>query len=282
MIRTILIDAIRKLGAVTDTPRLDAELLLMHVLGQRREYLIAHDTDTLSPQQIEQFDAAVEERMKGVPIPYLTGSRAFYDRDFIVTPDVLIPRLETEHLVEAALEWARGRDRLRVVDVGTGSGVIALTLAKHLPFADVIACDVSESALDVARRNANGLANISFIRSDLLDGVPGRFDLICANLPYIATAEMLTLDVSRYEPHLALDGGVDGLDPMRRLITAVPDRLNRPGLLLMEHGADQGAAMLEFARSAFPANRSEGRTDTQIEILQDYGRLDRILKIRLD
>jgi len=278
-IRDRLLQAVRQLKMVSDTPRLDAELLLIYVLDQRREWLITHDHESLTVEQSERYAALLTRRAEGVPIPYLVGKRSFYDRDFIVTAEVLIPRPETENLVEKALTWSRAwyhtqQQRLRVVDVGTGSGIIALTLAKHLPFADVVACDLSIAALEVAERNGSGLTNVRFVQSDLLASVEGTFDLVCANLPYIPTVEMLSLDVSRYEPHLALDGGADGLTPMRALIESSPARLNRPGLLLMEHGADQGSAMYKLARQAFPRD--------QVEILQDYGRLDRILLVQLD
>jgi release factor glutamine methyltransferase len=256
---------------VSGSPRLDAQLLLGHVLGKPREYLIAHNEQPVSDLDLHTFDKLLTLRSKGMPIAYLLGSRPFYDRTFKVTPHVLVPRPETEHLVEAALAWGKDRYPLRVVDVGTGSGVIALTLAAHLPQASVIATDVSHAALVVARENAEGLANVQFVQADLLAPLRGPFDIITGNLPYIATGDIDLLEVAHFEPHVALDGGPDGLIIIRRVLQQAPSRLAKPGLFLLEIGAEQGAAVEALAKAAFP--------EASISIMKDLAHHDRALRV---
>jgi release factor glutamine methyltransferase len=253
------------------SPRLDAQLILGHVLDKPREYLIAHDEQALSDLQSRTFDTLLTLRTKGMPIGYILGQRPFFDRVFKVTPHVLIPRPETEHIVEAALEWANGRVVNYAVDVGTGSGAIAVTLAAHLPESRVIATDVSHAALVVARENATALTNIHFVQADLLTPLRGPLDIIGANLPYIPTDEVDVLEVARFEPHVALDGGVGGLAVIRRLLQQTPTRLASPGLLLIEMGLDQGATVVALAKEALPG--------ASVSILKDYAGLDRVVRV---
>jgi release factor glutamine methyltransferase len=263
--------AIATLMGKSGSPRLDAQLILAHVLDKPREYLIAHDDQSLSDLQISTFDKLLTLRTKGMPVGYLLGQRPFYDRVFKVTPHVLIPRPETEHIVEAALEWAKGRAVKYAVDVGTGSGAIAVTLAAHLPETRVIATDVSHAALVVARENATDLTNIAFVQADLLTPLRGWFDIIGANLPYIPTDEVDVLEVARFEPHVALDGGVGGLAQIRRLLQQAPSRLASPGLLLLEMGLDQGAEVMKLAREVLPT--------ASVSILKDYAGVDRVVRV---
>jgi release factor glutamine methyltransferase len=263
--------AIASLMGVSGSPRLDAEMILAHVLDKPREYLIAHGEVALEEQAASTYAKLLTLRRKGMPVAYILGKRGFFDRDFRLNSHVLIPRPETEHLVEAALAWAQGRGSLRVIDVGTGSGVIALSIAARLPASAVIASDVSSAALVIARENGTGLINVTYLQTDLLDGIVGMFDIICANLPYIATAEMNLLEVAKFEPHVALDGGSDGLVLIRRLLTQAPHCLHTPGLLLLEIGADQGDVVAQLARAAFP--------QAHVSIIKDYGKLDRIIRI---
>lgn len=261
------------LAGTDDYDPLDLSCLLVAVLGVDRAALIAHPERPLSQDEATAFEALVLRRAAGTPIPYLTGRRAFYDRDFLVTPAVLIPRPETEHLIEIALDWARGRHGLRIVDVGTGSGAIAVTLAAHLPGASVWAVDQSPETLDVARQNAARYdVPVTFVQGDLLEPLAGEsMDLIAANLPYIATDELAGLAVARYEPRLALDGGPDGLALIRRLLAQAPGVLAPAGLALLEIGAGQGAAVCALAESAFPGAR--------VRLLADYAGLDRVVCI---
>jgi release factor glutamine methyltransferase len=266
------------LAAVSETASLDAQLLLTQFLGIDRAALIAHPERPLTPEQSATYRDLVQRRAAGIPLPYLIGRRAFYDLDLIVTPEVLIPRPETEHLVEAALAWAGGRRGLWVVDVGTGSGAIAVALAKHLPDAHVWALDISAAALDVARQNAaryGMLERIEFVSGDLLAPLLSRgqqADLIAANLPYISSDELDTLAVTRHEPRLALDGGPDGLDLIRRLLDQAPGVLGAGGLLLLEIGAGQGEQVRALAEATFPG--------AQVQITPDYAGHERVVSVK--
>ncbi len=262
-------------GAAGSEP-LDAPLLLAHVLGCERAALLAHPEHPLTPAQSVALRALVERRADGVPLAYLTGERAFFDLTLIVTPDVLIPRPETEHLVERALAWARTREGTpRIADVGTGSGAIAVTLARHLPGAQVWALDASRAALDLARLNVTryDLAQrVRFVQADLLGpllGARGAFDLIVANLPYVPSSALGTLPVSRHEPRLALDGGPDGLAVIRRLLAQVPRVLAADGLLLLEIEATQGERAAALAAGALPGAR--------VTVHADYAGHDRVV-----
>jgi release factor glutamine methyltransferase len=263
--------AIAALMGVSGSPRLDAELLLAHVIDHPREYLIAHDDVVLPTHHISTYDKLIRLRQQGMPTAYLLGKRGFFEREFRINGHVLIPRPETEHVVEAALAWAAGRGALRIIDVGTGSGVIGLSLAARLPDAVIVASDVSAPALLIAQDNGAGLTNVAYVQSDLLAAIGGPLDIICANLPYIATGELSLLDVAKFEPHVALDGGADGLQLIRRLLGQAPARLTMPGLLLLEIGADQGAAAAALARAAFPV--------AQVSVVKDYAKLDRVVRV---
>ncbi|HLU11029.1 MAG TPA: peptide chain release factor N(5)-glutamine methyltransferase [Oceanobacillus sp.] len=268
-------DAIERLRPVSESAALDVDMLLGEVLGVDRAYLLAHGDQVLTDEQREQFEAWVERAANGEPIAYILGKRGFYDLEFVVTPDVLIPRPETELLLEQALDWARARPMLTTVDVGTGSGALAVTFARHAPQARVYATDVSTAALVVARQNAERHnANVTFLQGDLLSPlIEGniRVDLVMANLPYIASDEVPTLAVSRYEPTLALDGGADGLDLIRRLLTQIPQACNPNALILLEIGATQGAATLRLVRQILNPQSAD--------VLQDYAGLDRIVRV---
>ncbi len=262
------------LMGLSGSPRLDAQLILGHVLDRPREYLIAHSELPLSELDVQTFDKLLTLRTKGMPLAYILGRRAFFDRDFLVTPHVLIPRPETEHIVEAALEWSKGRDSLRIVDVGTGSGAIAVTVAAHVaPGTMVMATDISAAALVVARENAAGLPNLHYVQGDLLLPLRGPLDVICANLPYIATGDVPLLEVAKFEPRVALDGGYDGLRQIRRLLDQAPSRLARPGLILLEIACDQREGVTALSQTAFP--------DASVSILKDYAGLDRVARIEL-
>lgn len=274
-------DALRRATAAlmgcSGSPRLDAQLILAHVLEKTREYLIAHGRDPLTDMQAHIFDKLLTLRRRGMPLPYILGRRAFFERSFLVTSHVLIPRPETEHIVEATLEWAAspqaaGRGRLRIVDVGTGSGNIAVSVAARLPDAQIVAADVSAAALLIARQNGADLSNIDYVQSDLLAALRGPFDVICANLPYIATGDIDLLEVAKFEPHVALDGGRDGLNLIRRLLDQSPTRLRRPGMILLEMATDQGEAVLAQARDLFPG--------AALDIVKDYAHLERVARIR--
>jgi release factor glutamine methyltransferase len=232
------------------TGRRDAELLLMHAIGCDRAYLFAHPDTRLRPEQAATFESWLARRAGNEPVQYIIGAQEFYGLRFRVTRDVLIPRPETEHLVEAALARADREARLRIVDVGTGSGAIAVALAHALPNSCVIAVDVSPSALDVALENAelHGVAQrMEFVQSDLLVTIADeRFEMVVSNPPYVAENEQLEVQVRDFEPSLALYGGPEGLDVYRRLIPQARTALKSGGWLLMElgHGQQDGLTQM--------------------------------------
>lgn len=248
-VRHVLADAARALG-----DRLEAEVLLTHALGKPRSWLIAHAGDALDEAQLRAYDALVQRRRQGEPVAYLTGRRGFWSLELEVTPATLIPRPETELLVELALERLPKDQRARVLDLGTGSGAIALAIARERPAAQVTATDASPDALAVAQRNAaaHGLANVDFALGDWLSPLAGqRFDLIVSNPPYIEAHDPhLAQGDLRFEPPGALASGDDGLDDIRRIVSQARPHLPAGGWLLMEHGWNQGAAVRALLQQA--------------------------------
>ncbi|MEC8633661.1 MAG: peptide chain release factor N(5)-glutamine methyltransferase [Pseudomonadota bacterium] len=232
----------------------DAELLLLHCLGRdERSWLIAHGRDELSTDVIEAYSSMSAERLRGVPLPYLLGRREFWSLKLKITRDVLIPRPETELLVEWALDLASRYDLESLVDLGTGSGAIALAVQHELPHLSVTASDVSESALDVARENAEDLGlPVEFVKSSWFDALEHRrWALIASNPPYVAADDLhLQEGDLRFEPNTALIGGTDGLSSIREIASGAPNHLEEGGWLLIEHGYDQAADV----RSIFELN----------------------------
>jgi release factor glutamine methyltransferase len=236
----------------------DARALMAHVLGVDRAWLVAHDRDPLDRAQADAFFALAKRRRDGEPVAYLTGRREFWGLDLAVTPAVLIPRPETETLVEAALTLLPGDRAARVLDLGTGSGAIALAIARERPRADVVATDVDPDALDVARGNALrlGIANVTFVRSNwYADVASGGFDLIASNPPYVATEDPhLSEGDLRFEPRRALTPGGDGLAALKAIVLGAPAHLLSGGWLLVEHGFDQsGSVRALFEAAGFAA-----------------------------
>lgn len=250
-------------GARTSIASNEARLLLRHVLGVPAAWLEAHRDDALSRRAAEAFAALVERRACGEPVAYLMGFREFYGREFSVTPAVLIPRPETELLIELARAKVGDGDTpttaksgaAKLLDLGTGSGCVAITLALELPEALVVAADISADALAVARANASLLGvDVGFVESDWFERFGDqRFNCIVGNPPYVAAGDThLTEGDLRFEPPAALACGVDGLDAIRRIIAAAPGHLVPGGWLFLEHGYDQAAAMHELlARHGF-------------------------------
>jgi release factor glutamine methyltransferase len=230
-------------------------VLLAHALGRDRAWLAAHATDALARDDAERFFALARRRRGGEPVAYLTGCREFWGLMLGVTPAVLVPRPETETLVEAALARLPSHRPLRVLDLGTGSGAIALALAHERPRVEVIATDASEAALAVAGDNAArlGIANVRFLRSDWYAQLPdgARFDAIVSNPPYVATGDPhLTEGDLPFEPASALLAGADGLSALRTIVAGAPSRLAPAGWLLVEHGYDQAAAVRALLEGA--------------------------------
>lgn len=227
-------------GQRVPSPRLNAELLLMFTLGCDRAYLHARPERELTADEKTRYEAALAERARGVPTQYLTGHQEFWGMDLVVSPAVLIPRPETEHVVEAVLELVpRRRDSLRIVDVGTGSGCIALALAKELPNAEIHATDISQPALEVARANAARHQleqRIHFHQADLLEGLHAPFDLVVSNPPYVGDSEedQVQLEVRKFEPRNAVFSGPTGVEVIARLIPQAHSILRPGGWLVME------------------------------------------------
>jgi release factor glutamine methyltransferase len=272
-----------KLSLVSDTPDLDARVLLANVLGKTRTWIEAHPETLLTRSQLASAKKAFARLEAGEPLPYITGHWEFYGLDIELTPDVLIPRPETELLVERAIKWLQAvPERRTIADIGTGSGCIAIAIAKNIPDAKVVATDISLPALDIAHRNVrkHGVENhIALVQCDLLPPHPGslptnmHFDLICANLPYIPTQMLQRLDVHGREPTLALDGGDDGLDIVRKLLGIAPGWLAPNGMILLEIEASQGMSAVSLAYDAFD--------NVEINLHKDLAGRDRLVEILL-
>lgn len=230
--------------------RIEARVLLREVLKQSDAYLLAHGDDVLTPAQSQQYAALIARRVAGEPIAYITGRREFYGREFAVTPAVLIPRPETELLVELALQRLPAGATFHVLDLGAGSGCIGVTIAAERPQAQVTLVDASEAALEIARANAAqwAPANTTLLHSDWYSAVAAeRYDLIVANPPYVADGdEHLQQGDLRFEPKTALASGSDGLSDLRRIIAQAPQHLRVSGWLLLEHGFDQAVACAQL------------------------------------
>ena len=279
VLRTVIQDTHQKLEAAgIPDARLEAEVLVMNVMRMARQSLFAEQDTEVSGQQQSALDAFLERRYLREPLAYILGQREFYGITVILTPAVLIPRPETEGLVEHALFMAMmgmESQELTIADVGTGSGAIAINLAIHLPAAKIFAVDVDDAVLDVAAYNvrAHGVGErVSLAIGDLLDAVQEPIDLIVANLPYIPTDRIPTLQPEvQQEPALALDGGPDGLDLIRRLLTQAEEKLKDTGIILLEMDPDQIPIIQELAFKHFP----EGSTSVE----KDLAGMDRILTI---
>lgn len=277
-IASLLSDLKARLQPLSDTPRLDAQVLLAHILDKPRPWLLSHPDEFFTPSQAENLALAASRLVAGEPLPYVIGHWEFYGLDFQVNPHVLIPRPETELLIEHALDWLRTHPkRCWAADIGTGSGCIAVSLAAKLPDLQVLASDISLPALSVAKTNArkHGVVDrIEFIQADLLDFAPAApFDLICANLPYIPTTSLPTLSITKQEPILAVDGGINGLELIHRMLLQARGCLAVGGLMLLEIEATEGLHVQELVRNIFK--------DAQVLVYPDLAGHDRLLEIQL-
>jgi len=259
-----------------NTPYLDAQVLLADITKKPRSWILAHPEAKLTTQQQERLTQKIDRLKDGMPLPYVLGHWEFYNLDFDINPQVLIPRPETELLVKKAIEWLQGHpDYRRAADIGTGSGCIAVSLADQVKDLEITATDISEPALEVALTNAikHGVADrITLVHTYLLPPPGEPFHLICANLPYIPQKTLRKLAVFGREPTLALDGGLDGLGVIRELISAAPDYLAPKGILLLEIEASQGKTAIELGIKGFPG--------AEIILVPDYAGLDRLLIIQ--
>ncbi len=279
----ILSEITDRLTPISDTPALDASVLLAHIVDRPRTWVMAHPEAKLTMEQQKQLDDSLRRLEGGESFPYVLGNWEFFNMGFDITPDVLIPRPETELLVERALAWlAESPVRRTVADVGTGSGVIAVSIAMNMPDARILATDISHKALQVAQGNAIKFDvghRIDFVQCDLLPGhIPSlaterHFDLICANLPYIPTETLRGLPIYQREPTSALDGGEDGLALIRRLLQIGPEWLAPNGMMLLEIESTRGIQALNYACDLF--------SEATIHLHQDLAGQDRCLEIHL-
>ncbi len=259
-------------------PRMEAEVLLMEVLGVSRAYLYAHPEQEVSLEHVERLADLFQRRARGEPLAYLTGHKEFYGLDFIVRPGVLIPRPETELLIERAIALAGGYPRgarLALADVGTGCGAIAVALALNLPNAHVYATDTSAAVIAVAAENVRryGLGSrVTLLQGDLLEPVPELLDLVVANLPYVRSDELPYLQREvRHEPREALDGGPDGLRVIGRFLQRAPAWVKPRGAVLVEMDHRQAATLISMAREYFPGAR--------VTVYKDLAGLDRVCEV---
>ncbi|NTU55392.1 MAG: peptide chain release factor N(5)-glutamine methyltransferase [Anaerolineales bacterium] len=279
----LLSDITTRLASISDTPALDASVLIAHIVKKPRTWVMAHPEFTVTAEQQKQLEEALARLEHDDPFPYVLGHWEFFGLEFDITPDVLIPRPETELLVEKGIAWMqRSKVRRTVADVGTGSGIIAITIAANIPDARILATDISPAALQVAQNNARKFRvddRIRFVECDILPPHPKslpteeHFDLLCANLPYIPTETLHSLPVYGREPTLALDGGADGLDLFRRLMKVAPEWMAPNSLILLEIEATLGVRALNLACDMF--SRAE------IHLHQDLTGRDRLLEIML-
>lgn len=263
-------DAAQRLRPATDTPRLDAEVLLAYALGINREDMILRLHNLASPPD---FNALITRRLAGEPVAHITGMRDFWTLALTVTADVLVPRPDSETLIEAAIDHFRGHAPQRILDLGTGSGALLLAALDEWPEATGLGVDISDKALAVAMVNAARLGTAeraAFQLGDWGAGLVERFDLILANPPYISTAAVLPHDVLHHEPHLALFAGEDGLDAYRRLAPQIAGLLMFNGIALVEIGFDQGQGAADLFRTQ----------GLSVTVRQDLGKRDRCLEIR--
>ena len=280
---SLLSEITDRLRSLSDTPALDASVLLAHIMDRPRTWVMAHPEAELTSEQQDDLNDSLERLERGESFPYVLGHWEFFGMELDITPDVLIPRPETEMLVERAIAWLQESPvRRTLADVGTGSGAIAIAIAVNVPDAVILATDLSDQVLKIAKKNAQKLGvdqRIEFVQCDLLPPRPDLFtteqhlDLICANLPYIPTGTLRSLPIYGREPTLALDGGEDGLKLIRRLLTVGPEWLAPNGMMLLEIESTRGLQALNLACDLF--------SEATIHLHQDLAGQDRLLEIHL-
>jgi release factor glutamine methyltransferase len=265
----------KRLSLCSSTPRLDVEVLLAHVLGVSRSWMLGHADQGAEAERLTHFLELVERRTKGEPVAYLTGVKEFYGLELYITPDVLVPRPETESLVDACLEIIADGEISQLADIGTGSGAIVVALAKHRTMLRAYATDISSAALDVARRNCerHGVVDrVVFLQGNLLDPLQAPVNVIAANLPYVSPGEAAP-DVATWEPTEAVfGGGDDGTALIRKFLSAAPRYLLPGGSVVMEVAHSQGQLVANLARQAFPT--------AAVEVRKDLAGYDRIVVVR--
>ncbi len=274
-LKQALARASARLAAIkeVDNPSLVAEILLRHILGINRVQLYTDMDQELSPDKANEFDILVKRQIQGEPVAYITGQKEFYGLDFYVDARVLVPRPESELLVELAMDCARKYPVSYIADIGTGSGAIAISLAVYLPQASIYAVDLSSDALEVARLNMekHGVSHrITLLEGNLLEPLTVPMDIIIANLPYVRKTDLAGMPFARYEPALALDGGESGLEKIFQLGNQIQGKLKPEGCLLIEIGMGQGGAVIEHLRGLYP--------EACIREIQDLAGIGRVIQ----
>jgi release factor glutamine methyltransferase len=278
-IQVLLQQLHKRLQPHSDTPLLDAQVLVAHHLEKPRTWVLAHPETAIDAAQSIKIYQSVHRLEAGEPLPYVISHWEFFGLDFELNPSVLIPRPETELLVEEAISWLQAHPHKRsALDIGTGSGCIGITLAKHIPNLHLLMTDISPESLEVARLNAekhNVLEKVDLLQSNIFEQVPtsSLFDLICANLPYIPTEKLTALSVAQSEPRLALDGGVNGLTIIKHLLEQVKTHISPGGIILLEIDPDQRIEMVQFLQENLPS--------AKVNFLQDLSGRDRCVEIHL-
>ena len=268
-------NAAARLRPYSSTARLDAEVLLAHVLGMSRAAMLARFNEGLPEDQSTAYDRLLTRRLRAEPVAYITGHKEFYGLDLEITPEVLVPRPETESVVELCVALLPQNEISHLADIGTGSGAIALAVAANHPLVHVYATELSPAALAVARGNAVRLAlsdRVTFFEGDLLDPLPGPVDVIAANLPYVPPGEAEP-DVATWEPRQAVfGGGPDGTATIRSFLSRAPLYLRPGGAVVMETAHSQGSVVSKAARAAFPG--------ASVEVRKDLAGYDRLVVVR--
>ena len=280
---SLLSEIADRFALFSDTPELDTSVLLAQIINKPRTWVMAHPEITLTKDQEKTLTQSLKRLQDGESFPYVLGHWEFFGLDLDITPDVLIPRPETELLIGKAITWLQASiERRTIADVGTGSGCISVALSLHVPDAHILATDISLAALKVARGNAlkfNVAHQIDFLQCDILPhhieslSTDSHFDLICANLPYIPSKTLYNLPIYGREPTLALDGGEDGLDLLHRLLDIAPDWLAPHGMILLEIEATRSVEAMSLAYDFF--------SSATIHLHQDLAGRDRLLEIVL-
>jgi release factor glutamine methyltransferase len=272
----VLHEVTGKISGTSDSPILDTQVLLANIMGKTRTWILAHPDATLTEEQADLLYKAVERLELGEPLPYVLGQWEFFGLVFTITPDVLIPRPETELLIEYGLTWIRAHPGTRfALDIGTGSGCIAISLAVNAPNLMIVASDISLKALKVAHQNMNRHnvnERIFPVAAQLFPPTQKRYDLVCANLPYIPTERLHTLSIFGKEPNLALDGGELGLKLIEKLLQEAPQYLVEEGLMLVEIDSSQAELMYKLTKRVFP--------EAKVDIILDLSGKERLVSIQ--
>ncbi|PKO07390.1 MAG: peptide chain release factor N(5)-glutamine methyltransferase [Chloroflexi bacterium HGW-Chloroflexi-3] len=264
------------LFAISETADIEVNAILCKVLNKDLAWCLANSNFVLDQPTVIELNRKFQSLLTGIPLPYVLGTIEFFGNQFFVDENVLIPRPETELLVETAIEWINRHDKTKkVVDVGCGSGVIIISLLNHFSQIKGFGIDISRRALNISKRNKknHGIEHLELVQMDCLSGIGSKVDVIVANLPYIPEDYLRDLKVSKYEPDLALNGGQDGLMIINTLIDQIPSHLNSPGLALLEIQFDQSARVIQKAKNCIP--------NAAISIIKDYSSHDRIIKIEV-